>query len=195
MEEERVCCKRGPNRRANKVDGRNKVNETLKAIAKLCGHSDRKRCTARGRRAQGISLVANTNVGPGRVMCQLVLVLLLGGHSSLKMVAKYHRPDQLAGDTAARAKRDSPAKIGAVLRCVKEGDSSHAPFSQRASLLLDSISRFGPSLLPVLLFWGRTNLRLFLGWFPLTFASKSKSSSPSVVCEGTVVLRVRYART
>ena len=122
------------------------MNEKLKAIAKLCGYSNHERCTAHGRRAQGISLDANTNVGPG-LMCQL------GGHSSLKMVAKYHRPDQYAVDTAVLSKNDSPTKIIAALCCVNEDDSSYALLSQHAAL--DIIV---PSLL-VLLFWGRTNLR------------------------------------
>ena len=87
------------------------MNEKLKGIAKLSGYKNHERCTAHGRRSQGISLVTNTNVGPG-LMCQLE------GHSSLKMVAKYHQPNQHAEDTAVRAKSDSPTKIRAALRCV-----------------------------------------------------------------------------
>ena len=51
-------------------------------------------------------MVANANVGPG-------VLTGLGGHSSLNMVAGYHKPDQVALDTAVRAKNASPSKIKA----------------------------------------------------------------------------------
>ena len=53
-------------------------------------------------------MVANANVGPG-------VLTGLGGHSSLNMVAQYHKPDQVALDTAVCAKNASPSKIKAYL--------------------------------------------------------------------------------
>ena len=88
--------------------GRNKSTKLLDFIAQQSGYKDADRCTAHGRRALGISMVANANVGPG-------VLTGLGGHSSLNMVARYHKPDQVALDTAVRAKNASPSKIKAYL--------------------------------------------------------------------------------
>ena len=148
----------------------------MKAIAKLCRYTDHERSTPHGRRVQGILLVANINVGPG-LMYQLV-----GGHSSLKMVSKFHRPNQYAEDTAARAKCDSPTKFRADLCCVKEEDSSCALLSQHASL--DSISpkSTGTSIL------GKNKSPLmFLS--PLKFASEKNLH---LLLFAKIVLHVRY---
>ena len=91
---------------SSQVFGRKKSTKLLDFIVQQSGYKDADRCTARGRRALGISMVANSNVGPG-------VLTGLGGHSSLNMVAGYHKPDQVALDTAVRAKNASPSKIKA----------------------------------------------------------------------------------
>jgi len=91
------------------VFGRNKSTRLLDFIAKMSGYKDADRCTAHGRHTLGISMVANVNVGPG------IILTGLGGHSSLNMVARYHKPDQVALDTAFCTKNTSPSKIKAYL--------------------------------------------------------------------------------
>ena len=88
--------------------GRNKSTKLLDFIAQQSGYKDADRCTAHGRRALGISMAANANFDPG-------VLTSLGGHSSLNMVARYHKPDQVALDTAVCAKNASPSKIKAYL--------------------------------------------------------------------------------
>ena len=66
---------------SSQVFGGNKSTKLLDFIAQQSSYKDADRCTAHGRRALGISMVANANVGPG-------VLTGLGGHSSLNMVAQ-----------------------------------------------------------------------------------------------------------
>ena len=92
--------------------GPNIVNPKLKEIAKMCGFDNAERCTSHGNRRAGISKYANSGCGPA-------VLKQAGGHSSLQMVATYHKLNQDAMDQAIRCKAGSPTAIRKELAKVR----------------------------------------------------------------------------
>ena len=64
----------------SRVIGKNQVNVIIKRIAEWCDYTNYARCTSQGIRRAGISVCANAGIAPA-------LMVGLGGHASLKMVA------------------------------------------------------------------------------------------------------------
>ena len=91
-----------------RVIGKNTINTILKKVAVMCGYSFASRCTAHGKRRAGLSACANAGVSSA-------VMMKMGGHSSLQMVATYQAPNQDSYDHAIKAKHGTPTKIRAQL--------------------------------------------------------------------------------
>ena len=76
----------------------------LKQVATWCGHNNPSRCTAHGKRAQGISKCSNHGVGGAAL-------LSIAGHASHLTSSKYQRPNQQSTDRIIRAKHGPASTI------------------------------------------------------------------------------------
>ena len=102
---------------SNRNYGKNYINTSLKAMAKMCGYTNYKHCTAHGKRRAGLSTAANFGVSPA-------VLMQMGGHSILSMVATYHKPNQTAYDFAIRSKHGDADSIRKQMELFKAGGNS-----------------------------------------------------------------------
>ena len=84
------------------------MNHLLRQLALSCDYENLLKATTHGKRQHGLSKCATYGV-EGTAMIQL------GGHSSNKTNAGYHRPNQQSADWIIAAKHRSPNKIRADL--------------------------------------------------------------------------------